>query len=270
MSVTIIIVSYKSDIRIDKCIKNLGNKFNKIIIETSKDKNLKNRIEKKFSKTKVILTSNIGYGAAMNFGVKRAKTKYVLMTTPDILLENDTLKNLLLAAKSLNDNFSFLSPVTKYYKNKSFIEINTCAGYAVFVEKKKFQKIGGWDKNFFLFYEDHDLCKRFNNSNKKIYLIPNAKVKHKIGGFYKSNIANEIDICKNWHLMWSKFYFNKKHNGLIFAYLITFPFMIRSILKSLFYFFLDKNKFQIYFARFSGLFNAYIHKKSWYRPVIKV
>ena len=270
MSVTIIIVSYKSDSRIEKCLKNLGKKYSKIIVETSKDKNLKINVEKKYPKTKVILTSNNGYGAAMNFGVKHAKTKYVFMTTPDIILNNKTLKNLLTAAKKLNNNFAFLSPVTKPYKNKSFIKVDNCKGYAIFVDKKKFQKIGGWDKNFFLFYEDHDLCKRYNGTNQKIYLIPNAEVKHAAGGFYKNNIINEINICKNWHFMWSKFYFNKKYKGLLYAYIITFPFMIRSLIKSLFYFFINENKFKIYFARFSGLFNAYINKKSWYRPFVKV
>ena len=103
MSITIIIVSYKSDTRIEKCLRNLGSKYNKIIVETSRDKNLKINLEKKFSKTKVILLSNIGYGAAMNFGIKHAKTKYVFMTTPDIILEKNTLKNLLATAYKLNN-----------------------------------------------------------------------------------------------------------------------------------------------------------------------
>ena len=270
MSITIIIVSFKSDSRIEKCLKNLGNKYNKIIVETSKDKNLKINLEKKFQKTKVILSSNIGYGAAMNFGIKFAKTKYVFMTTPDIILEKNTLKNLLTVAKRLNNKFAFLSPATKYYKNKSIKEVETCRGYAIFVEKKDFQKMGGWDERFFLFYEDHDLCKRFNKIGKKTYIIPTAKVKHMTGGFYKSDTTTEIDICKNWHYMWSKFYFNRKHKGWIYAYIATFPILIRSLIKSLFYFFLDKDKFRFYNARFSGLFNAYINKKSWYRPLIKV
>ena len=269
MSISVIIVSFKSDSRIEECLKNLGKKYKKIIVDTSRDKNLKKKLEKKFLNTKVILTSNIGYGAAMNLGIKSAKTKYVFMTTPDILLKNDTLTNLYLAAKKLKNNFSFLSPVAKSYKSKSLIEVKTCEGFAVFVEKKTFIKIGGWDSKFFLFYEDHDLCKRFNNTKKKIYLVPNAKVKHKVGGFYRDEIVNEIEICKNWHFMWSKFYYNKKHNGLLYAYLITAPFMFRSLLKSFFYFFINTEKFRIYYARFSGLFNAYINKKSWYRPIIK-
>tara|TARA_B110000495_G_scaffold140078_1_gene123072 strand:- start:154 stop:966 length:813 start_codon:yes stop_codon:yes gene_type:complete len=270
MSITIIIVSYKSDSRIEKCLRNLGSKYNKIIVETSRDKNLKINLEKKFSKTKVILLSNIGYGAAMNFGIKHAKTKYVFMTTPDIILEKNTLKNLLATAYKLNNKFAFLSPATKYYKDKSIIEVETCKGYAIFVEKKQFQKMGGWDEKFFLFYEDHDLCKRFNKIRKKTYIVPASKVKHMTGGFYKSNTATEIEICKNWHFMWSKFYFNKKHNGLMYAYIITFPVFIRSLVKSFFYFFFNKDRFKIYFARFSGLFNAYINKKSWYRPLIKI
>ena len=48
MSVTIIIVSYKSDSRIQKCLKNLGKKYKKIIIDTSKDMSLKTKVEKKF------------------------------------------------------------------------------------------------------------------------------------------------------------------------------------------------------------------------------
>ena len=80
---------------------------------------------------------------------------------------------------------------------------------------------------------------KFNVINQKIYLIPNAEVKHAAGGFYKNNTINEINICKNWHFMWSKFYFNRKYKGLIYAYIITFPFMIRSLIKSFFYFFIN-------------------------------
>ena len=170
MNISIIIVSFKSDSRIEECLKNLGKKYKIIIVDTSRDRNLKNKLEKKFSNIKVILTSNIGYGSAMNLGVKNAKTKYVFMTTPDILLKNNTLNNLYSAAKKLKNNFSFLSPVAKSYKNKSLIEVKTCEGFAVFVERKTFIKIGGWDSNFFLFYEDHDLCKRFNNTKKKKFI----------------------------------------------------------------------------------------------------
>lgn len=268
MSVTVIIVSYKSDFRIGNCLKKIGKKYNKIVIETSKDLKLKNYLEKKFNKTRVILSNNIGYGAAMNLGVKQARTKYIFMTTPDIILKNDTLQNLLNCAKKLNDKFSFLSPVTKNYKDKSIIEVKTCEGYAIFTDKQKFLKMGGWDENFFLFYEDHDLCIRFNKTNKKIYLVPSAVVKHYVGGFYKNDTINEIDICKNWHYMWSKYYFNKKYNGAIFGLISTMPALLRSFIKFLFYYFFDKNKTRKYHARASGLLNAYFNKKSWYRPFV--
>ena len=64
MSVTIRIVSYKSDSRIQKCLKNLGKKYKKIIIDTSKDMSLKTKVEKKTDVTaRVIdLVAPIGKG----------------------------------------------------------------------------------------------------------------------------------------------------------------------------------------------------------------
>ena len=266
MSLTVIIVSYKSDTRIIRCLKSIDTRHQKLIIETSQDKDLQIKMEKKFKKIKVILTQNIGYGAAMNIGVKIANTKYVLMTTPDIILKKNTLSNLINTAKKLKDNFLFLSPVSKKYKKKSIEQVQNCKGFAIFAKKKTFEQMGGWDKNFFLFYEDHDLCLRANKMGKKIYIVPTARVKHYTGGFYKNENLGEIDICKNWHFMWSKFYYNKKHNGLVYAYFVTFPFFFRSLIKFLFYFLFNEKKFKIYFARFSGLLNAYMNKKSWYRP----
>ena len=110
MSVTIIIVSYKSDSRIQKCLKNLGKKYKKIIIDTSKDMSLKTKVEKKFPKTKVILTSNNGYGAAMNYGVKKAKTKYIIHLSPDLTLNFNQIKVFFDYAKKLNDHFCALGP----------------------------------------------------------------------------------------------------------------------------------------------------------------
>ena len=66
--------------------------------------------------------------------------------------------------------------------------------------------------------------------------------------------------------MWSTFYFYKKHFGITEAYKKTilkffsafFKYLIFSILQK-------KTQKNIYFARMSGIFNAVIGKKSWFR-----
>ena len=87
-------------------------------------------------------------------------------------------------------------------------------------------------------------------------------------GASSSNIkdTNEFDYLRNWHWMWSKFYFNKKHSGFLVSTLKIFPTFISSIMKYIFYLLLfKKHKKTIYQMRLLGIINAFIGKKSFYR-----
>jgi hypothetical protein len=68
--------------------------------------------------------------------------------------------------------------------------------------------------------------------------------------------------------MWSLFYFKKKHDGLLIAYAITLPKLIRYLLKMCLFFFFNKNKFMKLSARSKGLISSYLNKKSSFRPQI--
>ena len=65
-----------------------------------------------------------------------------------------------------------------------------------------------------------------------------------------------------------KFYYNKKHYGLINAYIKVCPIFISATLKMLLYFFINKRKKEIYLFRMLGFLNAAIGRKSFYRPKI--
>ena len=78
----------------------------------------------------------------------------------------------------------------------------------------------------------------------------------------------EIELSRNWHWMWSNFYYNKKHFGILKAYRVTIILFFKSILKMIFFLFFNKKKFFINRARFLGLFNSYLGKKSFYRPCV--
>jgi len=104
-------------------------------------------------------------------------------------------------------------------------------------------------------------------NNGKIYLDQNIIIKHE--GANSVNKINKIELEKNrnWHWMWSTFYFHKKYKGFFLALMIIFPKLISSFFKTLFYFLIFNNrKRDIYFYRLSGIFNSVIGKKSWYRP----
>ena len=70
--------------------------------------------------------------------------------------------------------------------------------------------------------------------------------------------------------MWSTYYFNKKHYGVLKAIIKILPKLISSFLNVLFFTLVNnQNKKEIYFARLSGIVNSILGKKSWFRPLIK-
>ena len=79
-------------------------------------------------------------------------------------------------------------------------------------------KIGFFDENIFLYYEENDFYLRSLKNNFYIYLIEKSVIQH-IGNV-STDLLNkdEIEINRNWHLMWSIFYFHK--NTMVFFLLI--------------------------------------------------
>jgi GT2 family glycosyltransferase len=142
-------------------------------------------------------------------------------------------------------------------------------GFAMLINKNKFKDNIYFDENFFLYLENDDLCLRKKKENTNIYILKKAQINHLGGKSPAAIYKKEIEYSRNWHWMWSKFYFNKKHYGYAKAIRETFPSMIGSILKFLYYF-MTGNKFKkkIYIMRFFGLLNSMSGKKSWYRPKI--
>ena len=130
-------------------------------------------------------------------------------------------------------------------------------------------KIGFFDENIFLYYEENDFYLRSMKNNYYIYLIQKSEIQH-FGNESTDLInRNDIEINRNWHYMWSTFYFHKKHYGILHAYYKTIFKFISAMLKYALYLIKrDKLKKEIYFARISGIFNSMIGKKSWHRTKI--
>ena len=77
-TITIVLPSYKSRKLLLNHIKNTSKKIKIIIVDNSNDKKLQKEFKNKFKNVSVLLRKNIGYGAAINFGSKYVKTKYLL------------------------------------------------------------------------------------------------------------------------------------------------------------------------------------------------
>ena len=270
---TIIIVTFKSEAKIFNCLKSISRDIPIIVVENSNNENFQKNIQNQFNNVKCILTGeNKGYSVANNIGLTKVKTKYALVLNPDAILDKEAIDNFLLTANKVKD-FWLIGPANDQMKKIDFedsdlIEVNNIKGFAIFFNLSKFND-EYFDENFFLFFEEIDLCKKVKEKNGKIYLDKKIFIKHE--GAKSVNDINTVELEKNrnWHWMWSTFYFHKKYKGFFIAFLIILPKLISSMMKSFFYLvILNKKKRDIYFSRLSGIINSVIGKKSWYRPAL--
>ena len=285
-NLTVIIVTFKSENVIHDCIQSIDNDIKILIIDNSNSKEFKREIENKYNNVSCILSAkNSGMGAGNNLGIKNTKTDFALILNPDVICDPNAIDFLIKDSQKL-ESFGIIAPMelNKKYPNYKLIdnskiintltepfEVKTVDGYAMLINLKRINLINDFnyfDEKFFMYLENDDLCKRLFEKNEKIYVIPNSKVKHLGGQGVNEKYKNEIELSRNWHWIWSKFYYNKKHYGFSFALLNETPTFISSLSKFLFYSILNNKKKNIYFKRLTGFIYAFLGKPSNYRPNI--
>ncbi len=282
-NLSVIIVSYKSDYVIENCIDSIDGEIEIIIIDNSNNGQFKKKIETKYKNVKCILSKkNLGMGGGNNLGIENVNKDFALILNPDVALENNSMNEIFIASKEI-DNFGIIAPISIKDEYPNYIlkkgdnfdpekpfKVKSVDGYAMLLNLKQLKKIDNFnffDENFFLYLENEDLCKRLTEKNEDIYIIPKSKINHLGGKAVDPKYKNEIEYLRNWHWMWSKFYFNKKHYGYLIALFKVFKNLISAKL-NFFYYLITLNTFKrkIYQMRLSGLISSMRGKNSYYRP----
>ena len=285
-NLTVIIVTFRSENVIHNCIQSIDSDIKVLVVDNSNSKEFKENIENKYKNVSCILSEkNSGMGAGNNLGIKNIKTDFAFILNPDVILEPNSIDNLIEESQKL-ESFGIISPieVNKDYPNYKLIDsskknidlkepfkVKSVDGYSMLINLKRLNQIDNFyyfDESFFMYLENDDLCKRLNNKNENIYIIPKSQIKH-LGGQAVNNLyKTEVELSRNWHWTWSKFYYNKKHYGYIFALFNGLPNFISSFLKFLIYSIFNDKKKIIYLNRLKGFISALFGKSSSYRPKI--
>ena len=287
---TAVILTYKTNLDILKnCLKSINPKVKILIVENSSHFKYLKEIQSNFSNIEVVCSgSNLGYGGGNNFGLNKVKTNYALILNPDTVCEDNFFSNV---NKYLSGNIDFTLIGTSYrnktdfkpagffnkkdLKNAQFdkesnlYEVDWIAGHTILFNMKKFSNKIFFDENFFLFFEETDLCMSIKKRNEKVYMCPDLKIDH-MGWKSSFNVDENFEIhshkLRNWHYMWSFFYYNKKNYGYLYSLIKSLSRLLRSVLRIIFYSITFNNKQRIiYTYRFLGLINSIFLKKSKYR-----
>ncbi len=88
-------------------------------------------------------------------------------------------------------HFNFLD-ANVYDLEKECLEVDSVSGSFLSIAKKDFYSIGMFDTNFFLYLEDLDLCLRWRNNKKLVYMCPELKIYHYGGG--SSRMKERINV----------------------------------------------------------------------------
>ncbi len=228
--VSIIITLYKTPVKRLKSL-NQYRKYPIMIFDQEPEDNSKEKISKilnlKFDY--YYSKKNIGNSKSTNFLLKKVKTKYCLFTQADITIDKTSLNNLIVTIKK-NKDVIFAGPVfkkkTKVRKknNSQNYEINNHLNASCMLcDVKKVKKIGFFDEDFFLYWNDEDLMKRVNKTNFKMIKVLNSFANHESS---QSSInITSTDIIRSMHFKCGELIFDYKYNKLrfikIFRQLIT-------------------------------------------------
>ncbi len=140
---------------------------------------------------------NIGYGAAANVGIKQAKTRYILVLNPDLMLCQKGILGLQSCLEK-NDKAAVAGPDVSGSDRSDTRKVEWIIGAAMMFDTHKMGSIGYFDENYFLYFEETDLCYRILEEGKEVLLCHNSKLLH-IGGASSSKDANrELFLSYHW------------------------------------------------------------------------
>ncbi len=221
---SVIIVSYNSEAFIEKCLTSLQEDEIIVFDNASSDRTI--QIIKKFTNIKLIKSSeNLGFAKANNKAAEEAKGEYLFFLNPDTEVEKplDELVNFyentpnagIVGPKLVLENGAIQPSARKlptimgafkeyilgvknaysqYIPGGKPTEVEMVYGAAILIKKDLFERLGGFDEKFFLYYEDVDLCKRVKNLGKKIYYYPKVTIKHLVGATKSGMDKNKLNM----------------------------------------------------------------------------
>ncbi len=235
MKISIVIVNYNGKHLLEKnllsVLENGYEDFDVVVVDNASEDGSIEYLKEKFPSVKIVESKeNLGFGRGNNLGVKEYPNyDAYLFLNNDISVPKGFLDNLVKELQK--DEVGAVGPKVLYskerirsekriinsagiYVDRHYMaydrydkeednpkynvieEVDALMGGAFLVKKEVFEKVGGFNPNMFLYYEDIDLSLRIKDLGYKLYYVGTSEVYHdhmassKSLGTRKRNIMN--------------------------------------------------------------------------------
>ncbi|NOS86109.1 MAG: glycosyltransferase family 2 protein [Ignavibacteria bacterium] len=202
---------------VDSIKRKISNSSIIIVDNNSPDRSIEN-ISQKFPEVKFYpLSSNLGFAKANNIGAKLSDSEYLCFLNPDTIVTEDFISPIVnfinkdpqvgvCAPMLVYEDGSYQSSsgfkmgvwydfleasyliglIRKSKKQKHLkieksmlpVEVGWVSGACMILKRSVFEQVGGFSEDYFLNYEDIDLCRKIEDAGYNNYYFPSYKCTH--------------------------------------------------------------------------------------------
>ena len=210
--ISVVIVTFNSAGCVGMCLDAVGRWLpgaEKLVIDNASVDGTRSVAERHGAKV-VELHENIGFGRACNVGADRTERGHILFLNPDVEIRSadaDALTRLLEAVElglvvpsSSGRGFAFGEP--SCWQEALSLTFGTlrprelpqrlrpprsgqplwASGAALLVRRSEFLGVGGFDRRYFMYYEDRELSLRYRKAGLSVRVTPALVAEHAGGG----------------------------------------------------------------------------------------
>jgi len=187
--ISVIVVSYYSGFLLQDLVRNVKDKLAERLGEIIIVDNAREGISSTTDMLVIVSSENLGYGAAVNLGVRNSNFEEIIILNPDNRIVDFESKfeikekcvygffrlnadNFLRYPRFYRDCLAYMTYKTfglgknlfpreekVRFTNECEKDVDWITGDLMWMHRRTFDYIGGFDENFFLFYEETDFCR---------------------------------------------------------------------------------------------------------------
>ena len=259
MRVSVLVVSFEVRDLLARCLASLGGADEIVVVDNGSSDGSAAMVHERYPALRLVAwTENRGYSAAINQAAREATGEAFLILNPDAALPPDALPRMIASLERRPDASaigfrqqdgagrfqlavgprpSFALDLFRRSIQRGLdrgggrlaraldraisrpVRVAWVSGSSMLVRRSAFERVGGFDERFFLYFEDADFCLRLRSAGGRVYYDPSISVVHERGASVSRDPARARRAYRESQLLYWEIHRGAWARRLVHAYL---------------------------------------------------